>query len=224
MNEIKYNNNDELSVLDVWNFLKRQYKNIILIFIVCFTLVCAYIFTRPTIYESSADIVVGTKFFFAIANASANPNAIEPLEQIKYLYSSNATITPIKNTSVVRVIAKNTSKEASLKAVEKTIEEIVKNHKEYLQSKKDEAVQLLKLTNNGNKESTTELIDKISASSNTKQVSQITTATLTYSGMLNKGVGLGLIGSILFALILALMIDYTFKFRKSIKTRIPPIS
>ena len=211
MSEIKYNDNDELSVLDVWNFLKRQYKSIILIFVISFSLVCVYIFTRPTIYESSADVVIGTKFFFA------NANAIETSEQIKYLYSSKANITPIKNTSVVRVIAKNTNKDASEKAVEETISEIIKKHKEYLQEKKDEAIQLLKLTNNGNKESTTELIDKISASSTTKQATAITTAALTYSGMLKKGLGLGFIGSIFLAFFIAIGLEFIIKIRKTIK-------
>jgi uncharacterized protein involved in exopolysaccharide biosynthesis len=218
MSEMKYQSAaaDELSILDVWNFLKRQYKNIILIFVVLFSLICLYIFTRPTIYESSADLVVGTKFFFA--NANANANAIEPLEQIKYLYSSKADIALIRNTSVVRVISKNTNQDSSRKAVEETINEIVKKHKEYLQEKKDEAVQLLKLTTNGNKESTSELIDKISASSTTKQATAITTTMLTYSGTLKIGLGLGLVGSMFFALLFALIIDYTVKVRKSNKT------
>jgi len=209
MNEIKYEHTDnELSILDVWNFLKRQYKNIILIFVISFSLVCVYIFTRPTLYESSADVIVGSKFFFA------NTNAIETSEQIKYLYSSKANIAPIRNTSVVRVISKNTNRDASEKAVEETISEIVKKHKEYLQEKKVEAVHLLKLTNSS-KERTTELIDRISGSNNTKQATAITTATLSYSGMLQKGLGVGLIGSAFFALLLALMIDYISKVRKS---------
>jgi preprotein translocase subunit SecF len=216
MSEIKYETaDDELSIVDVLNFLKRQYKNIILIFILSFSLVCVYIFTRPTIYESSADVVVGTKFFFA--NANANANAIETSEQIKYLYSSKANITPIKNTSVVRVIAKNTNKDASEKAVEETIGEIIKKHKEYLQEKKDEAIQLLKLTNNSNKENATELIDKISASSTTRQATAITTATLTYSGMLKKGLGLGFIGSIFFAFFVAIGLEFIIKIRKTIR-------
>jgi hypothetical protein len=218
MNEMKYEiADDELSIVDVLNFLKRQYKNIILISILSFSLVCVYIFTRPTIYESSADVVIGTKFFFANANANANANAIETLEQVKYLYSSKANITPIKNTSIVRVIAKNTNKDASEKAVEETIGEIIKKHKEYLQEKKDEAIQLLKLTNNSNKESTTELIDKISASSTTKQATAITTATLTYSGMLKKGLGLGFIGSIFLAFFVAIGLEFIMKIRKTIK-------
>ena len=212
MNEMKYESAyDELSILDVWNFLKRQYKNIILIFVISFSLVCVYIFTRPTIYESSADIVVGTKFFFA------NANAIETSEQIQHLYSSKANIVPIKNTSVIRVVAKNTNQDASQKAVEETISEILLKHKEYLKEKKDEAIQLLKMTNNSSKESTTELIDRISASSTTKQATEIKTITLAYSGIVNKGLGLGLIGSIFFALLLALMIDYIPKVRKSSK-------
>ena len=212
MSEMKYESaDDELSIVDVLNFLKRQYKNIILIFILSFSLVCVYIFTRPTIYESSADLVVGTKFFFA------NANAIETSEQIKYLYSSKANITPIKNTSVVRVIAKNTNKDASEKAVEETISEIIKKHKEYLQEKKDEAIQLLKLTNNSNKENTTELIDKISASSTTRQATAITTATLTYSGMLKKGLELGFIGSIFFAFFVAIGLEFIIKIRKTIR-------
>ncbi len=112
MSEMKYESaDDELSVVDVLNFLKRQYKNIILIFILSFSLVCVYIFTRPTIYVSEGSLIVGRD--------------IETPDQIKYLYSSEATITPIKNTSIIKISSTNTNENFSKKAVNETIEKII---------------------------------------------------------------------------------------------------
>lgn len=183
MSEMKYESaDDELSIVDVLNFLKRQYKNIILISILSFSLVCVYIFTRPTIYVSEGSLIVGRD--------------IETPDQIKYLYSSEATITPIKNTSIIKISSTNTNENFSKKAVNETIEKIIQRHDELLIDRKEQSIQLIKATQNDSKRELIDLINKSSQLSTTKKTGPITTATLTYSGMLKKGLGLGFIGTI----------------------------
>jgi len=206
MNEMKYENaDDELSILDVLNFLKRQYKNIILIFVLSFILVVAFLLSRPTLYVSEGSLIVGSN--------------IEAPDQIKYLYSSQATITPIKNTAIIKISSTSTNESLSSKSVNETIEKIIQRHDELLADRKEQAIKLLKATQNDGKKELIDLINKSSQLSATKKAGPITTATLTYSGILKKGLGLGLIGSMFFALMLALVIDYTYKVRKTITAK-----
>jgi uncharacterized protein involved in exopolysaccharide biosynthesis len=204
MNEMKYESaDDELSIVDVLNFLKRQYKNIILISILSFSLVCVYIFTRPTIYVSEGSLIVGRD--------------IETPDQIKYLYSSEATITPLKNTSIIKISSTNTNENFSKKAVNETIEKIIQRHDEMLIDRKEQSIQLIKATQNDSKRELIDLINKSSQLSTTKKTGPITTATLTYSGMLKKGLGLGFIGSIFLAFFVAIGLEFIIKIRKTIK-------
>jgi len=204
MSEMKYESaDDELSIVDVLNFLKRQYKNIILIFILSFSLVCVYIFTRPTMYVSEGSLIVGRD--------------IETPDQIKYLYSSEATITPIKNTSIIKISSSNTNENFSKKAVNETIEKIIQRHDELLIDRKEQSIQLIKATQNDSKRELIDLINKSSQLSTTKKTGPITTATLTYNGMLKKGLGLGFIGSIFFAFFVAIGLEFIIKIRKTIR-------
>jgi uncharacterized protein involved in exopolysaccharide biosynthesis len=206
MNEMKYEiADDELSIVDVLNFLKRQYKNIILISILSFSLVCVYIFTRPTIYVSEGSLIVG--------------NDIETQDQIKYLYSSEATITPINNTSIIKISSTNTNENFSKKVVNETIEKIIQRHDEFLIDRKEQSIQLIKATQNDSKRELIDLINKSSQLSTTKKTGPITTATLTYSGMLKKGLGLGFIGSIFLAFFVAIGLELIIKIRKTIKAK-----
>ena len=203
MSEMKYESaDDELSIVDVLNFLKRQYKNIILIFILSFSLVCVYIFTRPTMYVSEGSLIIGRD--------------IETPDQIKYLYSSEATITPIKNTSIIKISSTNTNENFSKKAVNETIEKIIQRHDELLIDRKEQSIQLIKATQNDSKRELIDLINKSSQLSTTKKTGPITTATLTYNGMLKKGLGLGFIGSIFFAFFVAIGLEFIIKIRKTI--------
>lgn len=203
MSEMKYESaDDELSIVDVLNFLKRQYKNIILIFILSFSLVCVYIFTRPTMYVSEGSLIIGRD--------------IETPDQIKYLYSSEATITPIKNTSIIKISSTNTNENFSKKAVNETIEKIIQRHDELLIDRKEQSIQLIKATQNDSKRELIDLINKSSQLSTTKKTGPITTATHTYNGMLKKGLGLGFIGSIFFAFFVAIGLEFIIKIRKTI--------
>ncbi|MDF9788393.1 hypothetical protein [Polynucleobacter sphagniphilus] len=80
---------DELSIVDVWNFLNRQYKTIILIFSTLTLMVLVFAFTRPTLYESTANILVGERFYFVGERFYFNgqqvigQQVIEPVDQMK---------------------------------------------------------------------------------------------------------------------------------------------
>jgi hypothetical protein len=225
MTDAKYESEEEVSFGDVLEFLKRQYVNILAIFFISFSAACVYVLSRPLLYESKADVVIGSMFFFANANANANANAIEPLEQIKYIYSTKAQVTPIKNTMVVQVTARHEEKSLSQKFVEETIEEIVGSHKNYLQAKKEEAVQLLRISSVSNKQDATDLIDRISASSSTKQIGKIVTTELPFSGLLKKGLGLGFAFSLFLALGGVVLMDSINRIKartKSASTEVNP--
>ncbi|MCX6403818.1 MAG: hypothetical protein NT032_07990, partial [Actinobacteria bacterium] len=217
--DAKYESEEEVSFGDVLDFLKRQYVNILAIFFISFSAACIYVLSRPLLYESKADVVIGSMFFFA------NANAIEPLEQIKYIYSTKAQVTPIKNTMVVQVTARHEEKNLSQKFVEDTIEEIVGSHKNYLQAKKEEAVQLLRISSVSNKQDATDLIDRISASSSTKQIGKIVTTELPFSGLLKKGLGLGFAFSLFLALGGVVLMDSINRIKartKSASTEVNP--
>ena len=205
MSEMKYEPaDDELSALDVWNFLKRQYKNIILIFVVSFSLVIIFLLTRPTLYVSEASLIIGKD--------------IESPDQIKYLYSSEAAITPIKNTAIIKISSTSSDSKNSISAVEKTIEKIVFRHDELLIERKEQAIKLLKAIQNDSKRELVDLINKSSQLSSTKQASPITSNTLAHSGLMKKGLGLGLFGSVLLALFAAFCFEFIAKIKKSIKS------
>ncbi len=204
MNEIKYNDNDELSVLDVLNFLKRQYKNIIIIFVISLSLVIIFLLTRPTLYVSEASLIIGKD--------------IETPAQVKYLYSSEAIITPLNNTAIIKISSTSADSKDSMTAVEKTIEKIIFKHDELLVERRDQAIKLLKVIQNDRNKELVDLIFQSSRLSSTKQVSPITSNTLPYSGLMKKGLGLGLLGSIFLALFVAIGFEFMAKIRKSIKT------
>ena len=201
----KINVEDELSALDIYYFLKRQYKNIILIFVFYFFLVIIFILTRPTLYVSEANLIIGEN--------------IETPDQIKYLYSSGVIITPIKNTEIINISSSSADRKDSIAAVEKTIEKIIYRHDELLIDRREQAIKLLKATQNDSKRELIDLINKSSQISPTKQVSPITSNTLEYSGHMKKGLGLGLIGSIFLALLAAIGIEFVAKIRKTTQVK-----
>jgi uncharacterized protein involved in exopolysaccharide biosynthesis len=196
---------DELSIfiLDVWNFLKRQYKNIILIFLFSFTLVIVYLVTRPTLYVSEASLIVGS--------------SIETPDQIKYLYSSEVIITPVNNTTIIKISSTSTDSKDSAAAVEKTIKKIIDKHDELLIDRREQAIKLLKATQNDSKKEFIDLINRSSQLSFTKQVTPITSNTVAYSGLMKKGLQLGLIGSIFLALFVTIGFEFIAKIRKIVK-------
>jgi uncharacterized protein involved in exopolysaccharide biosynthesis len=191
---------DELSIVDVWNFLNRQYKTIILIFSTLTLMVLVFAFTRPTLYESTANILVGERFYFN------GQQVIEPVDQMKYIYTKNATINPIKNTRVVQVTSKNVSIDESKTNVRNMVDEIINAHKKILSEKREEFIKLLTAVKQDNKQ-VVSLIDTASTSTESKQIGETETTTLKYSGQLNKILGGGIALSIFLALSISVLID-----------------
>ena len=200
------NNEDELSIIDVWNFLNRQYKTIILIFSTLTIIVLLFAFTRPTLYESTANILVGERFYFIGQQTGVGQQLIEPVDQMKYIYTKNATINPIKNTRVVQVTSKNGSMEESENNVKNAVAEIINAHKKILTEKREEFISLLTSVKQDSKQ-VIDLIDAASVSTETKQIGNTETNTLKYSGQLNKILGGGIVLSIFLALSISVLID-----------------
>ena len=141
-------------------------------------------------------------------------NAIESADQIKYLYSNDAQINPIKNTSIIQVIATSNSAELSKQAVADTVKRIIDRHNDLFLEKKKRAIDLIKATNNNNKQ-LFELIDTTSTLTSTKEVNPISTISLPYSGLLKKGLIISFSLSVLFSLLLSLALHYLRKLRLS---------
>ena len=207
MNSNEIADND-LTLFDVVDFLREQAKTIVIVFVTLFVIVCSFVLTRPTQYESRADLLIGTNYYFIAnpnPNPNPNPNQIEPAEQIKYLYSAKAQIVPIKNTSIVQVVVKNKDEAIAEQEVKETINLIVKQHEKLASEKKADFIKLIEVTKVGNANELVGLIDSASLSKMTRQVSPISTTTLPYSGMLAKGMGIGLLGSLICALLFAFL-------------------
>ncbi|MFM8341512.1 MAG: Wzz/FepE/Etk N-terminal domain-containing protein, partial [Methylomonas sp.] len=52
-------NDDEITLLDIWSFLLRQYKTILIIMTIIMISTLAYILSKPTIYQSKTSIIIG---------------------------------------------------------------------------------------------------------------------------------------------------------------------
>ena len=163
-----------------------------------------FLLTRPTLYVSEASLIIGKD--------------IETPAQVKYLYSSEAIITPLNNTAIIKISSTSADSKDSMTAVEKTIEKIIFKHDELLVERRDQAIKLLKVIQHDRNKELVDLIYQSSRLSSTKQVSPITSNTLPYSGLMKKGLGLGLLGSIFLALFVAIGFEFMAKIRKSIKT------
>jgi len=205
MSEVKYDDSDEISMLDIWKFLNRQYKTIILIFVVSFTLVIVFVLTRPTLYLSEAILIVGS--------------SIESPDQIKYLYASDAQITPVKNTAIIKVSSTRADGNEATAAVEKTIEKIIKRHSELATDRREQTIKLLNAIQNDGKKQLIDLINTSSQLTPTIQLGPIALKTLTYSGQMEKGLALGFVGSILLAFLAAVGFELIVKIRKFITAK-----
>ena len=136
---------DAISLLDIWCFLQRRYKVIGVVFLLVFGAIATYALTRPTMYEASANVQIGERFYFTKTAQSQSPLnfLIETPEQIKLLYSGQANINPIKNTRIVQIVAKKENAAEAQAAVQNVLAQIVAAHQAELDSKREEFIQLL---------------------------------------------------------------------------------
>jgi uncharacterized protein involved in exopolysaccharide biosynthesis len=204
-NELKIQQDeDEIGLIDIWYFVLRQHLFIVLVFLSISALSFTYAVTRPTTWQSRASIVVGERLFFL------QQQQIESSEEIKYRYSQNVLINPIKNTHIIEISTTANSKDLAVEQVSKTMNEIIGNHKKIFQDKKIEFVSLLIAINkeNASKTELVRLLDNGSNSTLTKQLGDISTEEKPYSGMLFKISVIGSFIGLALAFLLAVIKDY----------------
>jgi capsular polysaccharide biosynthesis protein len=208
-NEVKTQQyEDELELIDIWYFIQRQRLLLAIVFLSIATLTFTYAITRPTTWQSRVSLVVGERLFFL--QQQQQQQQIEGSDEIKYRYSQNAVITPIKNTRIIEITNTANSKDLAVEQVNKTMNEIIVNHKQIFEDKKIEFVSLLSAISkdNANKTELVRLLDNASNSTLTKQLSDISTEEKPYSGMLLKILGIGSFIGLALAFLLAAIKDY----------------
>ena len=207
-NEVKTQQyEDELELIDIWYFIQRQRLFLAIVFLSIAALTFTYAITRPTTWQSRVSLVVGERLFFL---QQQQQQQIEGSDEIKYRYSQNAVINPIKNTRIIEITITANSKDLAVEQVNKTMNEIIANHKQILEDKKIEFVSLLSAISNDNVNKTelVRLLDNASNSTLTKQLSDISTEEKPYSGMLLKILGIGSFIGLALAFLLAAIKDY----------------
>ena len=191
MNNLE-SNEVTIGIIDVINFVQRQYKTIILVFMVCASISAIFLFTRPAIYKSSIDIMVGSKNYFT---GSINSYTIETPEQIKYIHSTNGVeITPIKNTSIIRITAATEDANQSKFLASNTANKIIDLHNSML----DDFV--FDLRNNKD-------LKKSATTSPSKIIGDIQNSIIEFGQPIEKRLLLALACSVLIALIFAILKD-----------------
>jgi uncharacterized protein involved in exopolysaccharide biosynthesis len=197
------NEDNELNFEDVLIFLKQQYKNIFVVFISVLIICFIFIFSRPTLYKSSCDLVINKD--------------IESVEQIKFLYGSKTEINSIKNTSLIQITSISKNLEESKNNVEETKNKILSNHEQIRNNRIQQASQFLKAIQNDNKKELIDILEKSSAINSTKQITLLETTTLKYGGLLKKGIIYSILLSLTMSLIFALITHNVKKITKILK-------
>ena len=181
-----------IGIADIIYFVQRQYKTIILVFMVCASISAIFLFTRPTIYKSSVDIMIGSKNYFT---GSINSYVIETPEQIKYIHSIDGIeIMPIKNTSIIRVTATTEDPNQSKLLASNAAEKIINLHNTML----DEF--LFGLRNNKD-------LKKSATISPSKIIGDIQNSIIQFGQPIERRLILALSCSILIALFFAILKD-----------------
>lgn len=159
---------------------------------VCASISAIFLFTRPTIYKSSVDIMIGSKNYFT---GSINSYVIETPEQIKYIHSIDGIeIMPIKNTSIIRVTATTEDPNQSKLLASNAAEKIINLHNTML----DEF--LFGLRNNKD-------LKKSATISPSKIIGDIQNSIIQFGQPIERRLILALSCSILIALFFAILKD-----------------
>ena len=204
-NEVKTQQDEvETELIDIWYFFQRQHLFIGIIFLSILSLTFSYAITRPTTWQSRASLIVGERLFFS------QEHQIEGSGEIKYRYSQNVAINPIKNTRIIEISSTANSKDLAVEQVNKTINEIIAKHREIFEDKKIEFISLLSVLSkdNADKIELMRLLDNASSSTLTKQISDINTEEKPYSGMFLKILAIGSVIGLTLAFLLAVIKDY----------------
>ena len=209
---------DEISLINVWHFLQRQRKVILIVISVITAISLSYAITRPTLYQAKASIIVGERLYF-LQQQQQQQQQIEGSEEIKYRYSSLANISPIRNTRIIEITTTSEQAQIAEQNLRKTINRILQSHDEIFEQKKAEFSSLLSSIthDNLNKRELISLLDSAATSTRTKQFDELAITVMPYSGIFIKIFSIGSAAGIFFAFILAGLIDYIQRFKGQIQ-------
>lgn len=174
---------DEISLSEIYLFFVGQVRTIAIVFFVLLSLGFVYAMTRPTLYVSVASVIVGD----SINLGSSTSKQLESPEVVVYKYSSSATITPVKNTSIVEVSAIAEDRKSSIQKVQISISSIVTAQNDIYQSQENKFIKYLAIleVTDTTKMQILNILQDASSSSATHS-SEIATTELPYSGKIYK--------------------------------------
>jgi uncharacterized protein involved in exopolysaccharide biosynthesis len=204
---INENTEDEIELIDVWRFFKRQQKILLSVFLLSIAIALLFAITRPTTWQSRTSLVVGERLFFL---QQQQQQLIESIDELKYKFQSSVVITPVKNTRIIELTATDISKDAALSQLKKSTDAIIASHQQILDAKKAEFVSLLSAISKdeASKAELMRLLDNASNSSMTKHFSEVSIEEKKYSGLLTKSILIGLFAGLFLALTVAIGKDY----------------
>ncbi len=207
MNEHRAYVEDELSLLDVINFFQRQKHTLLVTFGLLILVTLLIALSRPTVYLSEVDLLVGKNYYAearAIIEQTNKPN--EAIEQIKYIYGSQAEIENVRNTNIIKIKVKNARKELAEDISNGIVKSIMDDEAKQVELRKAEFLALLKVIGSTNTQQALELVSEASKSYHTKTLS-IANTRLAFGGQLKQILGIGFILSLVVALFVALLKD-----------------
>jgi len=211
------NNDDEIDLRTVVDFVKRQFKLMALTFIAILIIAIAYALSKPTLYQSKVSLVIGERMYFS------QQQLIENIDEIKYELS-DISVVQIKNTRIIELQATNESADIAQQSINLAVDKLIMKHNELLDRKKNEFVELLKnvVSSDIMKTELIKLLDNASNSNKTRPTSSVSTTTLRYSGRFTQIVGIGFIIAFIASLVIGLIKDLIEKnkvklFAKAIK-------
>lgn len=207
MNERRAYVEDELSLLDVINFFQRQKVTLLLTFGLLVSVTLMVALSRPTVYLSEVDLLVGKNYYAearALVDWTNQPS--EAIEQIKYIYGQQAKIENVRNTSIIKIKVKNTRKEVAENISNGIVQSIMDDEVKRTGLRKAEFLALLKVIGTANPQQALELVTEASKSYHTKTLSS-TTTRLAFGGQLKQILGIGFLLSLVIALFFALLKD-----------------
>jgi uncharacterized protein involved in exopolysaccharide biosynthesis len=215
------NNDDEIDLKTVVDFVKRQFKLMSLTFIAILIIAIAYALSKPTLYQSNVSLVIGERMYFL--QQQQQQQLIENIDEIKYSLK-DISVTQIKNTRIVELQATNESADVAQQSINLAVDKLIRNHNDLLIKKKSEFIELFKSISSSavNKTELINLLDNASNSNKTRITSSVSTTTLRYSGRFTQITGIGFIIALISALVFGLTKDWIDKskedlFAKAIK-------
>ncbi len=224
------NNDDEIDLKAVVDFVKRQYKVMALIFSVSLIITFVYALSKPTLYQSEVSLIIGERLYFS------QPQIIESIDEIKYRYSTeNKTredknkypeikVTQIKGGRIIEIQVTDLTKEDAEKNITTVTNQLQKEHEIALENKRLDFLKYISLIikDKLDKNHLLHIFDSASNSNKTRIIGSVKNSTFLHSGRLSQIVGIGFIASLFFAIILGLIKDWIEKskadlFAKAIK-------